>query len=260
MISAPLRSLVSRVCGVRRTQARDRRRSARFDRMRSRTVPPVISSTSGATASAMVLTVLAPMASRTSTIRCSTSIGPRGVSANTCASMSWQPPPRPISTWSRLLASLTMRSRSRSRATRAPCGSVRPSTCTWARISGRVLEVSKPPFSRASLAMNEAAATTDGSSTAIGTSTSRPLTWKLPATPSGSSKAPMTFSIMPSARSRPSAPGSASCWRSSGVRPAASAMAARRWAGVRARKLGRRESATMASVSIGKSKNWVARF
>lgn len=53
-----------------------------------------------------------------------------------------------------------------------------PSTCTWARISGAVLEVSKPPQSRASLAMNEAAATMDGSSTAIGTSTSRPLSWK----------------------------------------------------------------------------------
>ncbi len=56
--------------------------------MRSRTVPPVSFSTSGETASAMVLTVLAPIASRTSTIRCITIIAPRGVSGKTWISMS----------------------------------------------------------------------------------------------------------------------------------------------------------------------------
>ena len=249
MISSPLRSLVASISAVSRTRARASRRSARLERMRRRTEPPVISSTSGATDSAMVLTVLAPMASRTSTIRCMTIIAPRGESGNTCTSMSLQPPPRPISTLSRLLARSMIRSRACSTAMRAPYGSVMPTTCTWARISGSVLEVWKPPPSRASLAMYDAAATMEGSSTAIGISTSRPLIWKLLATPIGSSKVPNTFSIMPSARGKGRAPGWRTSARSASVRPQASARKSQRWAGVRERNWGRRESATMKAIS-----------
>ena len=53
--------------GAMRICARARRKSARLERMRRRTLAPVISSISGATASAMVLTVLAPVAKWTST-------------------------------------------------------------------------------------------------------------------------------------------------------------------------------------------------
>ncbi len=49
--------------------------------------------------------------------------------------------------------------------------------------------------------MKLAPATTDGSSIAIGTSTSRPLTTKLAATPNGKPKTPTTFSISLSANS-----------------------------------------------------------
>ncbi|MOA67079.1 hypothetical protein D3C78_1940910 [compost metagenome] len=56
------------------------------------------------TVSAMVLTVFAPIASRTSTIRWATTMGPRGVLSNTWTSMSLQPPPRPISMVSLALA------------------------------------------------------------------------------------------------------------------------------------------------------------
>ncbi|MNG29734.1 hypothetical protein D3C84_1152200 [compost metagenome] len=70
----------------------------------------------------------------------------------------------------------------RSRLRRALKGSSISTICTWARINGSELEVWKPPASRASLAMNEAAATTEGSSTTSGTMTSRPLIWKLLAT------------------------------------------------------------------------------
>ena len=48
-----------------------------------------------------------------------------------------------------------------------------------------VLDAVKPPPALASLAMKEAPATTDGSSITMGTKTSRPLTWKLRAIPSG---------------------------------------------------------------------------
>src|SRR5256885_159701 len=64
-----------------------------------------------------------------------------GVSGKTWTSMSLQPPPRPISTLSRLLARSMICARACSTARRAPCGSVTPSTWTWARISGSVLEV-----------------------------------------------------------------------------------------------------------------------
>ena len=135
--------------------------------------------------------------------------------------MSRQPPPRPISTLSRLFATSRISARWRSSAWRAPYGSVVASTCTCARISGAVLEVSKPPHARTSFAMYDAAATTEGSSTTIGTSTSRPLTTKFAATPIGSSKVPITFSIMPSASASASAPGWLSSARSSALSEAA---------------------------------------
>ncbi|MNN44939.1 hypothetical protein D3C81_1592490 [compost metagenome] len=94
-----------------------------------------------------------------------------------------------------------------------------PTICTWARISGALLEVMKPPLARANLAMYEAAATMEGSSTTSGTSTSRPLTWKLLATAKGSSKVPMTFSIMPLAMSIGRAPALASRLTSPWLRP-----------------------------------------
>ena len=63
-----------------RTAARASRRSARFERMRRHAVPPVISSTIGASPSTSELMALAPMASPVSTMTCTTTmVSPRGV-------------------------------------------------------------------------------------------------------------------------------------------------------------------------------------
>ena len=56
-------------------------------------------------------------------------------------------------------------------AKRAAGRSASSSTCIWPIISGGVVWAVKPPPARASLAIKEAPATTDGSSIAIGTST-----------------------------------------------------------------------------------------
>ncbi len=76
---------------------------------------------------------------------------------------------------------------------------------TWAIIHGGSEWAVKPPPLRIIFAALEAAATTDASSTHIGTSTSWPLIWKLVAIASGRSRVPTTFSIMSLARwtSRP---------------------------------------------------------
>ncbi|VVB72294.1 Uncharacterised protein [uncultured archaeon] len=66
-------------------------------------------------------------------------------------------------------------------------------------MTGPVEEVKKPPASRAILAPLLAAAITDGSSVAMGISTSRPSITKLVAMPSGTWNMPITFSTILSA-------------------------------------------------------------
>ncbi len=92
------------------------------------------------------------------------------------------PPPRRLSTGSTSAASASSSGAVlRAAPARAAGRSARSSTCICPIISGGVVLAKKPPPARASLAMKEAPATTDGSSIAIGTSTSRPLTRKLSA-------------------------------------------------------------------------------
>ena len=78
-----------------------------------------------------------------------------------------------------------------------------------------------------------AAATTEGSSIAMGISRSRPSIRKLAAMPRGKGRSPTTFSIIRSASSRPNPVAEARISRSSGVRSTRSAIAARRSAGGR---------------------------
>ncbi len=80
------------------------------------------------------------------------------------------------------------------------------------------------PSGRAMRAALEAAATTDGSSIAIGTSTSLPSMQKFAATANGSAYVPTTFSIMPSATSSGSALGSTAANAASGSAAAASSL------------------------------------
>ena len=61
---------------------------------------------------------------------------------------------------------------------------------------GSVLLAVKPPPPRTNFAAKPQAATTDGSSTTIGMGTVRPLITKFSATPIGSAKVEMAFSIM----------------------------------------------------------------
>ncbi len=55
-----------------------------------------------------------------------------------------------------------------SNSSRAWYGSWQPATWIWPSISGGVLDASKPPASRTSLAALDTAAITEGSSTAMG--------------------------------------------------------------------------------------------
>jgi hypothetical protein len=88
----------------------------------------------------------------------------------------------------------------------------------------------KPPEARTMRAAFEAAATTDGSSTTMGTSASMPSIVKLVATANGSAWRPSTFSIMLAASSSPSPPSS--CSSSASSMPEASATRRRRSATV----------------------------
>ena len=86
----------------------------------------------------------------------------------------------------------------------------------------------KPPPARATRAAFDAAAITDGSSTTIGITWSRPFTWKLSATPNGSANVPTAFSTIMSATSSGSASGAVSASTSAGPSPSASASFCRR--------------------------------
>src|SRR5437763_7914992 len=148
-------------------RARASRRSALFVRMRSRTRPRAISAMRSATASAIVLTALAPIASRTSTIRCATTYVLLGVSTSRTDS-SRMPPPKRVSIGSWALASSMSSARASNSRKRAALGSATSTTCTCACMMGSVLEVKNPPRTRAMRAALLAAAMTEGSSVAIG--------------------------------------------------------------------------------------------
>jgi len=160
---------------------------------------------SEATPSAIVLIRFAPIASCVSTIRCTTAC----VSAPTWTnrtSTSWAPPPRAfIAGWS-ALAAARMDSFSRRMAARAASGWLSSVTCTWPIIRGGSASAEKPPPSRTIFAASDTAAITDGSSTAMGMSTSSPLMRKLSPTPTGSPSTPMAFSIIASALASGSVP------------------------------------------------------
>ena len=144
------------------------RLSAKFDKILNLTLPLESFSTCGAIYSAIVLTVLAPIASRTSTSKCTINIGPTVVSAKTWTSISSQPPPRPTKVLSFSFAAEISSFLCSKILFLADCKSCTPMTCICARITGRSAYALKPPFARANLAIKDAAATTEGSSTAIG--------------------------------------------------------------------------------------------
>ena len=127
-------------------------------------------------ASATVLTRLAPMASRQSTCRCTTSRRSTARSAGELASPSQTrtssargPPPRVTSRGTAAQARARISaSWARMRAAEA-AGSATPTSSTWAVITGASASASKPPAARTMRAAFEAAAITEGSSTAMGT-------------------------------------------------------------------------------------------
>ena len=83
--------------------------------------------------------------------------------------MSRAPPPKRTRTGSCSFASASSSSRCSKSRSLAPWGSATSTTWTWAIITGSSAEQKKPPCSRATGARLLAAATTDGSSVAIGT-------------------------------------------------------------------------------------------
>ncbi len=87
-------------------------------------------------------------------------------------------------------------------AARAASGSASSVTWTWPIIRGASAEAVKPPPSRTIFAASDTAAITDGSSTAMGMSTSSPLMRKLSPTPTGIPSTPTAFSIIASAFAR----------------------------------------------------------
>ena len=90
---------------VVRPRTRASRRCARLERIRRFTRPPVSDSIMGASFSQAVLTALAPIASRTSYIRCITRKGPMGDSVNLRTRISRAPPPSLLRIGSTVLAS-----------------------------------------------------------------------------------------------------------------------------------------------------------
>ena len=181
-------------------------RSARFERMRRNTSPPVIASTSGATPSHMPLTRFAPIASRVSTSRCTTSIGlplerqrvHEQLDVARAAAARDHVRVKAVREVEDLLLAIAQRV-----LRAAPCraGSRPGSGRSGSDPSPRAR---KPPDARTSLRREPSAATTDGSSTTIGTTYSLPLTRKFMPRPSGRPMTPTTFSIILSAASRSS--------------------------------------------------------
>ncbi len=182
--SSPLKVSNARACSGIATDARASLRSARLLRIRRRTLPPVRASSLGARRSQTVFTVLAPMASRTSTSTCTITMGPRGVS-NWRTSISRTPPPSRTSRGSMVLASSISSSLWSMMACRVASKSWVPRSWIWPIMMGALTSAVNPPPARASFAASDAPATTEGSSMTIGTSTSWPLIRKLVAIPNG---------------------------------------------------------------------------
>ena len=207
--------------GLKRASIRAMRSVARLDRMRSRTRPPVSVSMRGAINSAMVLTALAPIASRTSTCRWTTNIVPSSVG------MRWQvrrfrPPPSLIMVEGRSLHMRISSSSAPITAASAASKSTTSSTWTCAIMMGGSLLLTKPPVDLHLRAMLEAAATTLDSSKTKGMRYSSPSTMKFVAKPTGRTKRPTTFSIMWSAASSERASAEAKASTASSLRLVAS--------------------------------------
>ncbi len=214
--SAPAAMIASRTCSPARVfvasastgstmRADASARSDRLDRMRISTRPSVMFSTSVATPSHMVFTRLAPIASRVSTSRCTTSMSrPPSGAGCTYTSTSTAPPPRATILGCSELARSRISSLRCSTAAWARAGSLTPSTWIWPTRMGSVADAVKPPAARAILAADDSAATIDGSSTTMGMTYSWLLMRKFMARPMGRPITPITFSIILSARARSS--------------------------------------------------------
>ncbi len=135
----------------------------------------------------------------------------------TSTSMSFAPPPRLTSTGSFSFALSNISCLWVRIVNLADAGSETSVTCICPIIIGSVELAWNPPFCRAIFAALLAAATTDGSSIAIGIKWSLPLITKFTAIPTGKGMVPTTFSIILSAIS-PSAPVLPSTFSSSSVR------------------------------------------
>ncbi len=153
----------------------------------------------------MPFTRFAPIASRVSTSRLTTSISPSAeVRGKLFTSRPTAPPPRAtMRGWKLLARSMTSCLCSRT-LDFARCRSGASSTWIWPISTGAVEVAAKPPDDRACFAAALRAATIDGSSTASGTTYSRLLTRKFSARPIGMPSTPITFSIILSAALRSS--------------------------------------------------------
>ena len=163
---SPASSRVTGITALARTIAW----SVRLERMRRNTRPPLISSTSVATVSHIVLTRFAPMASRLSTIRCTTSSSPcSAVAPRRNTSISFAPPPRATIFGCCLLARSRISFFRPTSRRRARPGSATSSTWIWPMSIGSSATLVKPPARRTNLAAELTAAMIEGSSTTIGT-------------------------------------------------------------------------------------------
>ena len=135
---------------------------------------------------------------------------PRSAS-RTRTSRSRQPPPR--STIRGIEASPTARRRSFAASKRAAACSAQGTSSSWicAVITGASASPVNPPLSRTIRAALEAAATIEGSSTAIGMRTSRPFTLKFKAIESGKAWVAITFSLIRSTTATGSPPPAVRC-------------------------------------------------
>mmetsp|Transcript_8559 Transcript_8559/g.24340 ORF Transcript_8559/g.24340 Transcript_8559/m.24340 type:complete len:201 (-) Transcript_8559:258-860(-) len=154
---------------VKTPLTRAKRCTAKLEMIFSTTTPLQSSPTSGPIVSHIVLTAFAPIASRQSTSKWTMSMVPASVSS-TRASTSRHPPPNFTNIGSTLLAisiSFVLFARM---AFLATCASIfNRHTWIWPIMTGGVQSDVKPPRAWQRLAMFDAAATTDGSSSAIGT-------------------------------------------------------------------------------------------
>ena len=141
--------------------------SAKFEIILRSTLPFASCSIIGATASAMVLTAFAPIASPVLTISSAITIGPLMLET-TLTLRSFAPPPRETSRGSCSFAMAKIASFRLRSCNLAPFGSEGETTWICPTIIGPVLVTLKPPLTLAIFAALLAAATTEGSSRAIG--------------------------------------------------------------------------------------------